>query len=175
LWVTYIVLLGPLVALAVFGGDELVETVWTRPSSRQFRGNVKGIIALLFILLGPIILLVRQFLLGTRRPSDHPQQNRQPDAVALGNWRFRPLGSLVLLAIVVGITGLGLWAESHIPGLFAVAYLLMFFLFVAVGVLVPFRNLVFYPPSRPPLRPVGPGKQQPPKAEPGVAVDGPRE
>jgi hypothetical protein len=79
LWVTYIVLLGPLVALAIFVGDELVEMVWTRASSRQFRGNVKGIFALLFVLLGPIILLFRRKSPRSSRPADDQRRHTQPD------------------------------------------------------------------------------------------------
>jgi hypothetical protein len=44
LWVTYVVLLGPLVGLAVFVGDEIVEMVGASSSRSGIRGTVKGII-----------------------------------------------------------------------------------------------------------------------------------
>ncbi len=175
LWVTYIVLLGPLVALAMFGGDELVETVWTRPSSRQFRGNIKGIFALLFVLLGPIILLFRRKSPGTNRPADGQQQNAQPGVVAPGNWRFRPLGSLVFVAMIAGIYGLAIWVEQYIAGSISVAGVVFGVLVFLVLAFPPLRNLIFYPPPRPPLHPVGPDKHTPPKAEPDATADGPRE
>jgi hypothetical protein len=172
LWVTYIVLLGPLVALAVFLGDEFVETAWTRPSASQSRGTVKGIIALLFILLGPLILLFRHKSPGTSRPADGQPQKIQPGVAAPGNWRFRPVGSLVCLAIIGGMYGLAIWVEQYLPGSISVAGLVFGLLVFAVGVFPPLRNLVFYPPPRPPSHPVDPGKQPPPKAEPDAADPG---
>jgi hypothetical protein len=62
LWVAYLALLGPLIGLGVFVGDEVLEMIgenWERSSLRERRGILKGIIGLVFIFFGPIILLFR--------------------------------------------------------------------------------------------------------------------
>ena len=188
MWVTYVVLLGPLVALAVFVGDELVEMVWVRSSPREFRGTVKGIIALLFILLGPIILLFRRKSPSKRSQVDAQQKKTEPGAggpvrddsgAAVNNrpdipgyWRFRPVGSLVFVAIVAGIYGLASWVELYIPGSISVAGLVFGVMIFSVLAFRPFRYLVFYPPPRPCLDQVGTGAQPQPKAEPDAKDPG---
>jgi len=182
LWITYVVLLGPLVALAVFVGDELVEMVWERPSPREFRRSVNGIIALLFILLGPICLLFRRKSPTKRPQGDDQQKNTGPGASRPvgddrgasvnnrsdmpGDWRFRPVGSLVFVAVIAGIYGLAIWVEQYIPGSISVAGLVFGLLIFSVLALRPLRNLVFYPPPPPRLDHVGPNERPQPKAEP---------
>ena len=195
LWVTYVVLLGPLVGLAVFVKDEswdsIVEIVWRRSSPRGAGRGVFGIILLLSFFLGPMILLFRRKSPNTRRQGDHQQRNPGPGVAAdvPGNWRFRPVGSLVFVAIIAGIYGLASWVGDPSFSVAGVIFGLLIFAVLAFG---PLRYLVFYPPPRPPLDQVGPGKQLEPKAEPdatdikmivkpqdmraeGAAADGSRE
>lgn len=63
LWLTYACLLGPVIALGVFVGDEVLQVTgerWQRSSPREIRGMVKGIFGLALIFFGPIILLFRR-------------------------------------------------------------------------------------------------------------------
>jgi hypothetical protein len=167
LWVTYVVLLGPLVGLAVYEGwDSLVETAWKGSSPRGSVGNLRGLFILLLFFLGPIILLVRRILPSTRRQDDHQHHNTQPGVAAPGNWRFRPVGSLVFVAIIAGIYGLASWLGDES---FSVAGLVFGVLIFSVLVFRPLRNLVFYPPPRPPLDQVGLRERPQPKAEPDAA------
>jgi hypothetical protein len=158
LWVTYVVLLGPLVGLAVFVGDEVVEMIGARLSRGEIRGTGKGLIGILLFLLGPIILLFRRRSPSKMRPGEAQQRSTEPGP---GTWRFRPVGSLVFLAISAGIYGLANWLGLS----FSVAGSVVGLLIFAVLAFRPLRNLVFYAPP-PRLDQAGPDASPQPKAEP---------
>jgi hypothetical protein len=72
LWVTYLALLAPLVGLVVFVGAEVFQLFgenWQELSYWERRRIGRGIVGLVFIFLGPVILLFRQ-----RSPSKDQQK-----------------------------------------------------------------------------------------------------
>lgn len=71
LWLTYLVLLAPIVGLLVFVGNESMEIIAEDLRGRDFRRKLTGLFTLVAFMLGPIILLFRRPLPAIR-PDNNP-------------------------------------------------------------------------------------------------------